>query len=86
MLHPDHAGQGTMTRVARAAVTEGFAKHDWPHIDAACWHDNAASRRILTKLGFVHRHTAYARGAARGVDQTCRFRLTRARALSVAAQ
>ncbi len=78
-LHPDLRGQGIVSRLTSEAIESAFATYDWAHLNASCWHDNPASRAILTKRGFVHWQTSYERGAARrGPDLCYHFRLTRA--------
>ncbi|MBM1230067.1 GNAT family N-acetyltransferase [Ponticoccus sp. SC6-69] len=72
------AGRGLATRAARHALSHGFAQWDWPEIHAATWHDNAASGRVLRKLGFVHWRTGYEPARARGVPTLGHdYRLTR---------
>ena len=79
MIHPDAAGQGLATRIGIRAVDHAFEALGRTRLQASVWHDNPASYRVLTKLGFEHWQTAYVRGAVRYPTMTYHFRLTRAR-------
>ncbi|WP_157057379.1 GNAT family N-acetyltransferase [Loktanella sp. 3ANDIMAR09] len=65
MLQRDVWGQGIATVMAGRAIAHAFqtTDHDW--IDATVWADNAASRRVLDKLGFQHWHTCFEHAKAR---------------------
>jgi RimJ/RimL family protein N-acetyltransferase len=52
-LRRDHWGQGIMSKAAQDAVSHAFATPTRDAIHADFWADNAASARILTKLGFA---------------------------------
>ncbi|WP_323766066.1 GNAT family protein [Marinovum sp.] len=51
-LSPDHWGQGHMGRALRLALRSWFQK-PVPPLTATCHVDNAASRALLTQLGFA---------------------------------
>jgi RimJ/RimL family protein N-acetyltransferase len=73
MLHPSVAGRGIMTAAARHAIRHGFATRDIACINASVWHDNAASHRVLTKLGFTHWQTRFEQSKARGIPTQCQY-------------
>lgn len=50
--HPDEQGRGYMTEAARAALVFGFDALGAREIEASHVVSNAASRRVLDKLGF----------------------------------
>lgn len=53
MIHPDHQGKG-LAREAMVAVTDHlFAAHDMPELVAEADPRNAASLKLLARLGFV---------------------------------
>ena len=52
-LHPDHGGKGIMGAALPVFLTQVFATTDLPALRAVVYHDNAASRALLEKLGFV---------------------------------
>ncbi|MCK4711314.1 MAG: GNAT family N-acetyltransferase [Marinosulfonomonas sp.] len=52
-LAPEYWGQGYGTEAARAFLADAFARFDIPAFNSAAFARNAASRNILTKLGFV---------------------------------
>lgn len=56
-IHPDHQGQGYGTEAARLVVDHGFAELRLHRISATIVASNAASRRVVEKLGFVHEGT-----------------------------
>ena len=88
-ISPRFHGKGIGTRAARHAISRAFADYDWPELQACCWHDNIASKRLLEKSGFVHWQTHYDPSFARRRPVLLyRFRLSRARwdSLSNAAQ
>lgn len=53
LLHPDWWRQGIMTEVATAAIDFIFAEIQLHSLEAHIDPENAASRRLLEKLGFV---------------------------------
>ena len=53
MLHPDHWGQGLGHEALRAVIGHLFATHDVAALTADVDPRNAASLRLLAKLGFV---------------------------------
>ncbi len=71
-------GQGLMTEALGAILRFGFAQMGLNRIQAHVMVDNAASARVLTKLGFeqegVLRHLGYQRG---GYVDLCIFSLLR---------
>lgn len=58
-LEPAFAGRGIMTQAASDAINHAFATRDITRIDAHVWDDNAASQKVLGKLGFFHWFSAY---------------------------
>jgi len=56
-IHPDHWGEGHATEAARLVVTHGFEEFRLHRIGAVAHGPNAASQRVLEKLGFVHEGT-----------------------------
>lgn len=56
-VHPDHQGNGYATEAARLAVTYGFAERRLHRVSATIHADNAASKRVVEKLGFTHEGT-----------------------------
>lgn len=56
-IHPDHQGQGYATAAARLAVDHGFDELGLHRISATIAAPNAASQRVVEKLGFVHEGT-----------------------------
>jgi len=66
-LDPAYAGRGIITQAARVAINHAFASRDIDRIDAYVLHDNAASTRVLAKLGFFHWLSAYERSTVRKV-------------------
>ncbi|MBI1417984.1 MAG: GNAT family N-acetyltransferase [Limimaricola sp.] len=72
-------GQGLMTRAATDALDVAFAA-GLSAVGAVVWADNAASARVLDKLGFVVTGRTLEMSRARGVHTPCvALRLTRAR-------
>lgn len=61
-------GQGYATEAARALIAEGFTRADLKRVRAYCLPENAASRAVLSKLGFAEdgilRHGATIAGRA----------------------
>jgi RimJ/RimL family protein N-acetyltransferase len=78
MFAPQTHRRGIATRAAKDAIAQAFAEYDWPTLRAGCWHDNAASARVLTKCGFTHWQTRFEHSKARGYPViTHHYRLTR---------
>ena len=65
-LDPDYWGQGYATEAARAMVQFGFRELELQHLTSWCIADNAASARVLARLGFRQegrlRHQEYFKG------------------------
>ena len=55
-----YAGKGYITAAVRAVGRFAFEELDLHRIEAACQPENAASRAVLTKAGFVHEGQARA--------------------------
>jgi RimJ/RimL family protein N-acetyltransferase len=53
LLHPDHWGKGLAHEALTALIGYLFATHDLPELTAEVDPRNAASLRVLGKLGFV---------------------------------
>ncbi|MEL6680521.1 MAG: GNAT family protein [Pseudomonadota bacterium] len=53
-IGPQHAQQGLMTEALDAVVSHAFQTLDLSRIEAACLPENAASRALLERSGFVH--------------------------------
>ena len=53
ILHPDHWGQGYATEALAAVIDRAFSVHRLPRLVADVDPRNAASLRVLAKLGFV---------------------------------
>lgn len=53
ILHPDHWGQGFAGEAVGAAIDQVFATRDLDDLTADVDPDNAASIRLLERLGFV---------------------------------
>ena len=51
-LNPDYWGRGYATTAARALVNFGFRELGLQRLSARCLADNAASARVLARLGF----------------------------------
>lgn len=51
-LSPDHWGRGIVTEAANAILTFGFERSNLSLITSGYFQDNAASGRVLEKLGF----------------------------------
>lgn len=67
-LHPDHWGQGMMSRAARHAIDHAAARYGLTRINASTWYDNPASARVLEKLGFRYTHQSIEPAKARDAD------------------
>jgi RimJ/RimL family protein N-acetyltransferase len=52
LLHPDHWGRGYMTEAMGTLIPRLFARHDVPALTADVDPRNAASLRLLDRLGF----------------------------------
>ena len=50
-VHPDHAGRGIATALAREALANAFGRLGLRRVQAGCFADNVASWRVLEKLG-----------------------------------
>ncbi|MEM7428972.1 MAG: GNAT family N-acetyltransferase [Pseudomonadota bacterium] len=72
-LLPSVRGKGVATEAARAAIGWGFEQLGMAHIDAIVRHKNAASRRVLEKLGLSYLHDMEVEG-----DPWMLYRLERA--------
>lgn len=53
-LHPHHRGQGLATEGAKASLRHGFEQLGLDRIIAICQPENAASVRVVEKLGMRH--------------------------------
>jgi len=58
LLHPDHWGQGLAREALEAVIPWLFARHAVPALTAEADPRNAASLRLLGRLGFVETHRA----------------------------
>ncbi len=50
-VHPDHAGRGIATALARDALANAFGRLGLRRVQAGCFADNVASWRVMEKLG-----------------------------------
>jgi RimJ/RimL family protein N-acetyltransferase len=50
-VHPDHAGRGLATMLARDALANAFGRLGLRRVQAGCFADNTASWRVMEKLG-----------------------------------
>lgn len=76
----DHWGKGYASEAGRLAVAFAFTHLGLKELEAGHFVDNAASGRVLTKLGFAYTHTVARFSKARDCDVDCRMMiLTRAR-------
>jgi ribosomal-protein-alanine N-acetyltransferase len=57
-LHKEFWGRGLTTEAAEACVRYGFEVIGLPHLFAVAWPENAASRRVMEKLGMRYQQTA----------------------------
>ena len=64
-VHPEHAGRGVATEAARALLDLGFGAGRMRRIRSECYRDNAASRRVMEKVGMAERTDLAARLALR---------------------
>ncbi|HEX8501430.1 MAG TPA: GNAT family N-acetyltransferase [Pyrinomonadaceae bacterium] len=55
MLRRDRWGRGYASEIGRAALRHGFERYGFREVVASIAPENAASRRVLEKLGFVYR-------------------------------
>ena len=79
MFARDHWGQGYATEIGQALIAAGFARFDWPQIEACVFDTNPASGRVLEKLGFEETGRCEGPSAAQGLSLPLRtFRLRRA--------
>lgn len=62
-IGPEFARRGYMTEALEATVAHAFGGLDLSRVEAACLPENAASRGLLARAGFVHE------GVARGYLQ-----------------
>lgn len=77
-LMPRFHRKGIMSRAVQLSIDWGFARYDWPAIEAGCWEDNAASAGLLLKHGFIETGQRVQRSLARGQNVGLReFRLDR---------
>ncbi|TAG23680.1 MAG: N-acetyltransferase [Rhodobacterales bacterium] len=53
LLHPDHWGKGLAFEAMTAVIAHLFASHDLPELTAEADPRNAASLKLLGRLGFV---------------------------------
>ena len=67
IFHPDYWGQGFAYEAMRAVVDYAFANRPVDHLLADIDPRNAASRRLLQRLGFAHSHHAKATFCIDGV-------------------
>ena len=66
-FRPDAWGQGYATEACRVALDRAFAEGR-DHVNAGVWADNAASLRLLAKLGFYVTGQDVSLNKARGMD------------------
>lgn len=50
-VHPDHAGRGIATALAREALARAFGRLGLRRVQAGCFANNVASWRVMEKLG-----------------------------------
>ena len=55
MFRRDRWGRGYASEITPAALLYGFERYGFPEVVASIAPENAASRRVLEKLGFVYR-------------------------------
>lgn len=79
MLMPEHWGQGYATEASATAIDYAFATRDLTRILADVWEDNAASAKVLEKLGFAETGSVPGWSRARRAQRVRRvFALSRA--------
>lgn len=66
VLAPEHWGKGLIGEAVAATLDAGFTLTNASEIDAGVVPENAASRRVLEKNGFVYKGTAPCGAPARG--------------------
>lgn len=66
-------GQGLATEAARLVLERAFDDRQLTHVDAGYFVDNAASGRVLQKLGFAYTHDVARFSKARDHDVPCRM-------------
>jgi RimJ/RimL family protein N-acetyltransferase len=54
IVSPELWSQGYATEMGRAVIDQAFGALGFTGLIGTTWHDNAASQRVLEKLGFVH--------------------------------
>ncbi len=69
LLHPDHWGKGLAQEAMRAVIDHLFRSHDCPALTAEADPRNAASLRLLARLGF--RETGRATRTMQWRDEWC---------------
>lgn len=72
VLHPDHQGRGHATEAARALVAHSFSTLHAHRVIATCQPENAASWRVMEKLGMrreAHFHRCIDRGGGTWWDE-----------------
>lgn len=69
----DAWGRGIATEAARLAVAFAFTHLGLEELEAGHFVDNAASGRVLEKLGFAYTHTVARFSKARDCDIDCRM-------------
>jgi ribosomal-protein-alanine N-acetyltransferase len=86
-LGKPHWGFGYATEAARALIRHVFQKEGFDYLTCGHFRENAASARVIAKLGFEPSGEALRDCAARGNKSRCiTYRLTRERALAPAPQ
>ena len=72
-------GKGIVTYIAGVAIDHGFRDPARQSITASIWSDNAGSRKVLTKLGFLMDRVGTEHALARDAPtETIYYSLTRA--------
>ncbi len=54
LLKASHRDKGLATEAARAVLGHAFTELALPRVTGACASDNAASKRVMEKLGMVY--------------------------------
>lgn len=79
MLDPAVHGRGIASQAVTAAINHAFDTTERALLTGSTWHDNAASFRVLQKMGFAHWSTRFVHAKARGMPTLVHnHRLTRA--------